>query len=154
MNDQSIKADAGKIHPTLVPTALIRAVALVRQYGVDKYGKKESWHKVEPQRYRDAMYRHLLAYVDDPDGVDEESGLPHLWHLACNAAFLCELEKKKTADETNIHSAFGTTRTEVNPVTGEAVEYVKRMSEEQIRVAPECSSPSWHGEDPYEDYMK
>lgn len=26
---------------------------------------------------------------------DEESGLPHLWHLATNCAFLCELEKDK-----------------------------------------------------------
>lgn len=92
MNDQSIKADAGKIQPTLVPTALIQAVARVRKYGVDKYGTKESWREVEPQRYRDAMYRHLLAYIDNPNGVDEESGLPHLWHLACNAAFLCELD--------------------------------------------------------------
>jgi hypothetical protein len=25
-------------------------------------------------------------------GVDEESGLPHLWHLACNIAFLIEME--------------------------------------------------------------
>lgn len=30
------------------------------------------------------------------DGVDdEESGFPHLWHLACNIAFLCELDKEK-----------------------------------------------------------
>lgn len=36
MNDQSIKADAGKIQPTLVPTALIQAVARVRKYGIDK----------------------------------------------------------------------------------------------------------------------
>lgn len=26
--------------------------------------------------------------------VDEESGLPHLWHCACNIAFLIELEGK------------------------------------------------------------
>ena len=37
--------------------------------------------------------RHMMAYLDDPRGVDEESGLPHLWHLACNVAFLCEMEK-------------------------------------------------------------
>lgn len=43
--------------------------------------------------YRDALFRHLLANLDDPAGVDTESRLPHLWHLACNAAFLIELEK-------------------------------------------------------------
>ena len=42
----------------------------------------------------DAAFRHFLAYLDEPDGVDKESGLPHLWHLACNIAFLCEMEKK------------------------------------------------------------
>ena len=92
LNDQNIKADAGKIRPSLVPVGLIRAVARVREYGVNKYGKKESWREVEPERYRDAMYRHLLSYIENPISVDKESGLPHLWHLACNAAFLIELE--------------------------------------------------------------
>lgn len=27
-------------------------------------------------------------------GVDAESGLPHLHHIACNVAFLCELMKE------------------------------------------------------------
>ena len=71
------------------------AVAAVRQYGVEvKYPETgvNGWRTIGKERIRDAMYRHLLRYLDDPDGVDEESGLPHLWHLACNVAFLCELE--------------------------------------------------------------
>jgi hypothetical protein len=87
MTNQEIKRDAGKIRPTLVPPELIEAVARVRQFGVEKYGDTDSWKQVEPERYRDAMYRHLLAYIADPASVDAESGLPHLWHLACNAAF-------------------------------------------------------------------
>lgn len=101
MNDQTAKADAGKLQLTLVPRTLIRAVARVRMYGNAKYpnGGVDNWKRVEPQRYRDAMFRHLLAYLDDPQGVDEESGLPHLWHMACNCAFLCELEWGKDAKE-------------------------------------------------------
>lgn len=95
MYDQSIKSDAGKPRPTLVPTELIRAVSEVRAYGVAKYGSSESWRDVEPERYRDALYRHWLAYLDDPDSVDTESGLPHLWHVACNAAFLCAMERRE-----------------------------------------------------------
>lgn len=95
MSNQEFKADKGKPRVSLVPTEIIRNIATIREYGLKKYGKKESWKSVEPERYRDAMYRHLLAYIDDPYGVDEESGLPHLWHLACNVAFLCELEKGK-----------------------------------------------------------
>ena len=91
--DQRAKSDAGKIRPSLVPTELIRAVARVREYGNRKYGDPENWRTVEPQRYRDALYRHLLDYIDDPAGADPESGLKHLEHIACNVAFLLELEK-------------------------------------------------------------
>ena len=90
--DQSAKADAGKLQITLVPTQIIRDIAEVRMYGNKKYGSADNWKQVEPQRYRDALMRHLLAYIDDPESVDAESGLPHLWHAACNIAFLCEME--------------------------------------------------------------
>lgn len=92
MTDQTAKADAGKPRLTLVPRRIITAIARVRMYGNEKYHDPENWRQVEPERYRDALFRHLLAYLDDPHGVDAESGLPHLWHLACNAAFLCEME--------------------------------------------------------------
>ena len=88
------KHDQGKPCPTLVPVSLIRAVTSVREYGTGKYHDPENWRTVEPQRYRDALYRHWLAYLEDPQGVDEESGLPHLWHLACNASFLIEMEAR------------------------------------------------------------
>lgn len=90
--DQSAKQDAGKLQITLVPTQIIRDIAEVRMYGNKKYGSADNWKQVEPARYRDALMRHLLAYIDDPEGVDAESGLPHLWHAACNIAFLCEME--------------------------------------------------------------
>lgn len=95
MNKQEAKADAGKLRLTLVPRGIIRAVAAIREYGCEKYHDPENWRQVEPQRYRDAAYRHFLAYLDDPQGVDAESGLPHLWHLACNIAFLVEMEGRK-----------------------------------------------------------
>ena len=85
------KADKGKVRPTLVPTSLMLAVANVREYGCQKYKDPENWKKVEPQRYKDALYRHWLAYLGGEE-FDQESGLPHLWHLACNAAFLIEME--------------------------------------------------------------
>lgn len=93
--DQAIKADAGKYRPTLVHASLIRAVAKVREYGISKYKDPENWYRVDPQRYKDALYRHLLAYLEDPSGTDEESGLPHLWHLACNVDFLIEMEEER-----------------------------------------------------------
>ena len=92
--NQDIKADAGKAQLTLVPRQILFDIAKVREYGLNKYGERESWKAVEVQRYRDAAFRHFMAYLDDPGGVDAESGLSHLSHLACNIAFLCEMEKE------------------------------------------------------------
>ena len=89
------KHDTGKPRPTLVPPSLVEAVTAVREVGTRKYGDPENWRKVEPQRYRDALYRHWLAYLKG-EAVDAESGLPHLHHVACNVAFLIELEGENT----------------------------------------------------------
>lgn len=91
---QSAKADAGKPRLTLVPMQIVFDVAEVREYGNRKYGDKDNWKKVEAERYREAAFRHFLRYIDDPDGVDEESGIKHRKHLECNLAFLAELEEK------------------------------------------------------------
>lgn len=91
------KADKGKTRLTLVPPKIIWDIAKVRQYGVEvKYPETgvDGWRGIGEQRIRDAMCRHLMRYLADPKGLDEESGLPHLWHLACNVAFLCELEEE------------------------------------------------------------
>ena len=94
MTNYNVKADAGKVRPTLVPPSMVMAVATVREYGCQKYHDPENWRKVEPQRYKDALYRHWISYLNGEER-DQESGLPHLWHIACNAAFLIELEQEK-----------------------------------------------------------
>lgn len=104
MSDQIAKADAGKPKLTLVPSGIIYAIARVREYGNRKYpeGGKDNWKQVDPERYRNAAYRHFLAYLNDPYGKDEESGLSHLDHLACNIAFLVEMDEvtHETIDRT------------------------------------------------------
>lgn len=99
MTNQTVKHDKGKLRLTLVPREIIRDIARVRMYGVEKYTDPDNWRKVEAERYRDALMRHMLDYLDDPDGVDAESGLPHLAHIACNVAFLCELKKEKELND-------------------------------------------------------
>lgn len=93
--DQTAKADAGKPRLSLVPTEIINCIARVREYGVTKYTDPDNWKRVSKDRYHDALFRHVIAYINDPASVDEESRLPHLWHICANCAFLCELEKKK-----------------------------------------------------------
>ena len=102
MSDQTIKADAGKSRLTLVPRKILFEIAKVREYGLKKYKDPENWKRVETERYRDAAFRHFMAYLDDPGSVDEESGLSHLSHLACNIAFLCEMEEKDERPDNNM----------------------------------------------------
>ena len=92
--DQTAKADAGKLQLTLVPTQITYDIAEVRMYGCKVYpnGGPNNWKQVEAQRYRDAAYRHFLAYIKDPNSVDPESGIKHRKHAECNLAFLAELE--------------------------------------------------------------
>jgi len=95
MYDQSIKHDDGKTSLILVPRRIIWDIGMVRMYGTEKYHDPDNWKKVEPERYRDAAFRHFLKYLDNPQSLDSESGMPHRWHWATNCAFLCELEDTK-----------------------------------------------------------
>ena len=103
MSKEDAKEYTGKLNYCLVPRKLLTAVARIREYGNRKYekGGPDNWKHVDPERWKEAAFRHFLAYLDDPTGLDAESGLPHLWHLACNIAFLCELlEEPKPEQKT------------------------------------------------------
>lgn len=94
MNDQSAKRDSGKVEITLVPMEMVEAAAVVRMYGNEKYpnGGADNWKQVSVERYRDALFRHLIAYLREPYGIDRESGLPHWYHVTCNVAFITQME--------------------------------------------------------------
>ena len=91
--NQNAKADGGKPQISLVPPEIMRAIAKIREYGVNKYHNKNNWILVEKDRYVDALMRHLLSYIEGEE-FDKESGLPHIWHAACNIAFIIEMEKE------------------------------------------------------------
>jgi hypothetical protein len=93
------KFDQGKPRLDLVPPGIIEAVGVIRTYGTEKYGDPDGWKNVEPNRYVAALLRHTVAYMRDPAGVDDESGLPHIWHIACNVAFLIEFDFMKSEEE-------------------------------------------------------
>ena len=97
------KYDGEKTRLDLVEPSLIEAVGRVRTYGVSKYKAERSWRNVEPSRYIAAAMRHFEAYrkgeKDDP-----ESGMPHLWHCACNIMFLIEMEDEKKMNELDLNT--------------------------------------------------
>ena len=91
MHCQAAKQDAGKPRLSLVPSQIIWDIAEIRQFGNEKYHDPDNWRTVELERYIDALYRHFLRFLDDPKGKDEESGLEHYKHMACNLAFICAM---------------------------------------------------------------
>lgn len=83
------KSDDGKLKLSDVPPEIVEAIAKIRAYGNAKYADPDSWKRVDPEKFHDALLRHVLASWVDWKKVDPESGMPHLWHICCNAAFLC-----------------------------------------------------------------
>jgi hypothetical protein len=84
-----MKKYEGKYEPTLIYPSLIKALAIVRRYGVNKHGASDDWRTTLRGAHYDAIYRHLLAILDG-ETLDPESGLPHLWHIATNVMFEVE----------------------------------------------------------------
>ena len=85
--DQSRKFDKDKLHLELIPTTCIKSLGKVLTHGAAKYGA-HTWRQVEYERYIGALLRHLVAFIDDPTGIDADSGLLHSEHLLANAMFL------------------------------------------------------------------
>ena len=97
METQEAKEVSGKLRLTLVPPRANIAMAHVREYGTNKYKDTENWRRVDAEWYRDALYRHWIAYLMG-ETHDKESGLPHMWHVLTNAAFLVDLEWEEVDD--------------------------------------------------------
>lgn len=93
--NQTAKADAGKPRLTLVPPAIMFEIAKIREYGNAKYHDPDNWKQVEPQRYWDACVRHIFAALSDYTKKDDESGLLHISHAACNLSFLLQMMEDK-----------------------------------------------------------
>ncbi len=87
------KDDKGKTRFDLIDFGTMKGIADVLEYGLEKYGAKNSWKTIENpvERYTGAFHRHFIAHNN---GVlfDDESGLPHLSHAMCNLYFLSYFE--------------------------------------------------------------
>lgn len=97
MTELGAKHDQGKLlfgcfTKGLAP--VIKGVVAVLTYGAMKY-KRDSWQKVPNarERYMDALDRHLNA-VNMGEFRDQESGLPHIFHVICNAMFVAHFDIK------------------------------------------------------------
>ena len=87
------KDDGGKARYDLTPPEVEEAIAKVLAFGAAKYGAR-NWEKgMAWGRPYAAMRRHMAAWWGGED-LDPETKMPHLWHAACNAAFLIAFEAR------------------------------------------------------------
>ena len=84
---EGLRYDQGKAPLHLLPPELLTEVAKVLDFGAKKYAPR-NWEKgMDWSRVYSSLMRHLLAWWNGEDN-DPETGLPHVAHIATNAAFL------------------------------------------------------------------
>lgn len=96
-----IKYDSGKLQWTLLPLKQMEDVVKVLMEGAKKY-KKDNWKNCNDlDRYKDALMRHVTAYVEG-EKIDKEDplGLSHLAHAVCNCLFLMYFDDKEKENDT------------------------------------------------------
>lgn len=86
------KQTTGKPRYSLLNFSAIEGIIAVREYGCKKYSDSDSWKSVPVQSFIDAAMRHL-AEMQKGYLIDEESGLHHADHAACNLMFISAMQK-------------------------------------------------------------
>lgn len=92
------KFDGQKVRVDLVPAEFTYATAATLTYGAIKYDEW-NWAKgLRKGRLIAALMRHAMRYLVREE-IDQESGLPHTWHMAACIAMLIASEARGTAIE-------------------------------------------------------
>lgn len=91
MLEKGIKFDQGKLLWNLVPWKEMEGVVRVLMGGAKKYSP-DNWKYVDPERYKDAILRHVIAYLGG-EIIDPDSGEHHMSHVICNALFIAWHDK-------------------------------------------------------------
>lgn len=79
--------DEGKSQVDGIDPQFMLAVGEILEYGARKYAKYNWTKGIDYSRIYGSLVRHMLRWYAGED-IDPESGKPHLWHAACNLAFL------------------------------------------------------------------
>ena len=93
-----VKKDSGKLQWSLMPFEELKDVVRVLMHGAEKYSP-DNWKKCDNVvRYKDALMRHVIAYVSG-EKTDPEFDLSHLAHAICNCLFLMWFDKHSEVKE-------------------------------------------------------
>lgn len=79
--------------PPVLPRSYLAPVAQVFTFGAEKYAAR-GWENDtrfhSASQHIDSLFRHATA----PSELDEESGLPNTWHMACRYIMLATLASR------------------------------------------------------------
>lgn len=112
---EGTKYDDDKIPLDLLSPYFLSGTAEVLRFGAEKY-ESYNWAKgIKYSRVFSALQRHLWAFWAG-ENLDQETGLPHLWHANCCLMFLTHYEAaddlyKEFDDKPNYSSFAGAART-------------------------------------------
>jgi len=94
-----MKGDGDKLDYTLLEWSSFRDLVKLMMFGAKKYNR-DNWRKVEPQRYKQALLRHVAAFAEG-EWLDEDSGVPHCACIMFNTMVLIWFKKEgKLGDNT------------------------------------------------------
>lgn len=99
--EEAKRYNSNKIMPDLIPPEVIYYLSAVFTEGGLKYGFRNWESGFKFSVLLNSLERHLLAFKSGED-IDEESGLPHLAHLLCNASMLLSHYHKKVGVDDRI----------------------------------------------------
>jgi len=90
------RKDTGKPRMDLLDPIALEGIAAVLAMGARKYAE-HNWRKgMSWGQCLASLLRHTFKFMNGED-LDEESGLPHVDHIACNAMFLCRYFRSNKA---------------------------------------------------------
>ena len=95
------KKDSGKNRLELIEPNFIEGLGSVLTFGANKY-EANNWKLMstgDVERIKGSLLRHTMSYLKG-DEIDEETGFPQLYHMACNLMFLDYFDRNKVRDYT------------------------------------------------------
>ena len=102
-NSVGIRYDSNKVRMELLDPVALEGLAAVLTFGAKKYAD-HNWAKgMKWSRVTGSLLRHLFKFISGED-IDQESGLPHVDHVMCNAMFLCNYFRRQKAYDDRFNS--------------------------------------------------
>lgn len=91
----AVRYNKDKLRVDLIPTEFIEEVAKVFTFGAKKYSPNnwKGFNESQQKEIIGSLLRHILEYQKG-NKFDDESGLHHLAHAACNISFILYFENQ------------------------------------------------------------